>query len=202
LAVSLQLPFSGRLRLVVDCRRVTPFRRKQIVGIAGALPAFVVVALTVKHASYLFAFVSLPADNLAGRLAFAVRWMLLPGICLLFGVIVAGRRGFVPDAIDGTRTPASRSLEINLRYNQNTLEQMILACIVWASLATSLPTVSLVLIPAMATLFAIGRLAFWVGYLIHPMGRAFGMVVTVVPTIASYAWLLWNWSTVPSYGGR
>ena len=181
---------------------VTPFRRKQVLGIAGALPAFLVVALTLEHASNIFAFVSLPEDNLAGRLAFAVRWMLLPGVCLLVGVLVAARRGFLPDAIDGIRTPSSRSLEINLRYNQNTLEQTTLACIAWVSIATSLPAVSLVLIPAMATLFAVGRVAFWVGYLIHPMGRAFGMVLTVVPTIVSYAWLLWSWSTVPAYGGR
>jgi hypothetical protein len=177
---------------------VTPFRRKQVVGIAGALPAFVVVALTFEQAGKLFAFVSLPEDNLASRLAFAVRWMLLPGLCLLFGVIVAARRGFVPDAIDGTRAPASRGLEINLRYNQNTLEQTVLACIAWAGLAMSLPAASLVLIPAMATLFAIGRVAFWVGYLIHPMGRAFGMVLTVLPTLASYAWLSWNWFTGPA----
>jgi hypothetical protein len=171
---------------------VTPFRRKQLVGIAGALPAFVVVALTLDHVNTLFAFIALPSDDLSSRLAFAVRWMLLPGICLLLGVIVAGRRGFVPDAIDGTRAPASRSLEINLRYNQNTVEQTILACIAWASLAISLPVAHLVPIPAMATLFAMGRGAFWVGYLIHPMGRAFGMVLTVLPTIASYAWLAWH----------
>ena len=171
---------------------MTPFRRKQLVGIAGALPAFVVVALTLDHANNLFALVALPSDDLSSRLAFALRWMLLPGICLLVGVIVAGRRGFVPDAIDGTRTPASRNLEINLRYNQNTLEQTVLACIAWASLAMSLPIAHLVLIPAMATLFAIGRGAFWIGYLIHPMGRSFGMVLTVLPTVASYAWLAWH----------
>jgi hypothetical protein len=148
---------------------VTPFRRKQLLGIVGALPAIVVVALTLNHVSTLFAFVALPSDDLSSRLAFAVRWMLLPGICLLLGVIVAARRGFVPDAIDGSRTPASRSLEINLRYNQNTVEQTVLACIAWAGLAISLPIAHLVLIPAMATLFAIGRGAFWVGYLIHPM---------------------------------
>jgi hypothetical protein len=152
---------------------VTPFRRKQLVGIAGAVPAFVVVALMLDHASGLFGFVALPADDLSSRLAFALRWMLLPGICLLLGVVVAGRRGFVADAIDGTRTPASHSLEINFRYNQNTLEQTLLACIAWAGLAISLPLAHIVLIPAMATLFAIGRGAFWVGYLIYPMGRAF-----------------------------
>jgi hypothetical protein len=171
---------------------LTPFRRKQLIGIAGALPAFIVVALTLDHASELFTFVALPADDPSSRLTFALRWMLVPGICLLLGVIIAGRRGFIADAIDGTRTPSSRSLEINLRYNQNTLEQTLLACIAWAGLAISLPIAHLVLIPAMATLFAIGRFTFWVGYLIYPMGRAFGMVLTALPTIGSYAWLVWH----------
>ena len=171
---------------------MTPFHRKQVVGIAGALPAFLVVGLTLEHANSLFAFVVLPADELSSRLAFALRWMLLPGVCLLVGVMVAGRRGFVADAIDGTRMPTSHSLEINLRYNLNTLEQTVLACIAWASLAISLPISHLVVIPAMATLFAMGRGAFWVGYLIYPMGRAFGMVLTALPTVASYAWLAWH----------
>jgi hypothetical protein len=175
---------------------VTPFRRKQLLGIAGALPAFVAVALTLDHAKCLFAFVALPSDDLAARLAFAVRWMLLPGFCLLVGVVVAGRRGFVPDAIEGTRTPTSRSLEINLRYNQNTVEQLVLACIAWAGLVTRLPIADLLLIPAMAMLFVIGRGTFWIGYLLHPMGRAFGMVLTVLPTLGSYAWLAWRMNGV------
>jgi hypothetical protein len=171
---------------------VTPFRRKQLVGIAGALPACVLAALTLDHAGDLFGFVALPADDPSSRLAFALRWMLLPGFCLLLGVVVAGRRGFVADAIDGTREPASHGLEITLRYNQNTLEQTLLAGIAWANLAINLPIAHLVLIPAMATLFAIGRGAFWVGYLIYPTGRAFGMVLTALPTIAAYAWVAWR----------
>jgi MAPEG family len=175
---------------------VTPFRRKQWIGIAGALPAFAVVAWTLDHSRVLFATLPLPPDDSASRLSFALRWMLLPGVCLLVGVIVAARRGFVPDAIDGTRTPTSRGLEINLRYNQNTLEQVVLAGIAWTGLALTLRIQELPLIPAMASLFLVGRMAFWTGYLIHPMGRAFGMVLTVLPTIGSFAWLLWHWSVV------
>ncbi len=171
---------------------MTPFRRRQLLGLAGALPAVLAVVLTLDHAGSLFAFVALPADESSGRLAFALRWMLLPGICLLLGVVVAARRGFVAQAIDGTRTPASHSLEINLRYNQNTLEQTVLACIAWAGLAMSLPIAHLVVIPAMATLFGLGRGAFWIGYLIDPMGRAFGMVLTALPTVVSYVWLVWH----------
>jgi hypothetical protein len=171
---------------------VTPFRRKQLVGISTAIPAFVIVALVLGHAARLFGSISLPADDLSSRLAFALRWMLLPGICLLVGVVIAGRRGFLPDAIDGTRTPASRSLEINLRYNQNTLEQAILACIAWVNLAVSLPIADIVVIPAMAVLFTVGRATFWAGYRIYPMACAFGMVLTVLPTLAGYAWLVWH----------
>ena len=173
---------------------MTPFRRQQLIGIAGALPAFIIVPATLLHARELFAFVALPPDGAADRLAFAIHWMLWPGLCLLAGIVVAARRGFVPDAIDGTRTPASHSLEINLRYNQNTLEQIVLACPAWAALAVSLPLDSLCLIPAMAMLFVVGRAAFWIGYVLHPMGRAFGMVLTVLPTLASYGWLAWQMS--------
>jgi hypothetical protein len=166
------------------------FRSKQLVGLAGALAGFVTVFLVWHYASRWFASVTLPAGNIPDRLVFALRWLLIPGLTLLVGVWLAGRRGFLPDAIDGTRTPASHAFEINLRYNQNTLEQVVLAAIAWTNLAIALPQERLVLIPAMATLFGIGRAAFWLGYLINPMGRAYGMVLTVLPTMAAYAWLV------------
>ncbi len=35
-----------------------------------------------------------------------------------------------------------------------------------------------------ATLFVFGRIAFWIGYLKEPIERAFGLGVTLYPTIA------------------
>jgi hypothetical protein len=163
---------------------------KQLIVMAGGVPAFLTVLVVWRFAPRLFAFAQLPLDNTADRLAFAVRWLLIPGVTLLAGVWVAGRRGFMPEAIEGTRTPSSRSLEINLRYNQNTLEQTVLAVIAWAGLALALHRDQLLLIPAMACLFGFGRLTFWIGYWLHPLGRAFGMVLTVLPTIFAYVWLL------------
>ena len=167
-------------------------RRKQLIGIAGAVPAIVCVVLVLKFAPQLFGAVVLPADAPGERLAFVSRWMLLPGVALLTGIVLAARRGFYADAIDGTRTPRGHGLEINLRYNQNTLEQTVLAAMAWAALAVTLPTARLVLIPAMATLFLAGRMTFWIGYLVHPMGRAFGMTLTALPTVGSFGWLLWR----------
>ncbi|MEG4519195.1 MULTISPECIES: hypothetical protein [unclassified Microcoleus] len=36
----------------------------------------------------------------------------------------------------------------------------------------------------LASLFVLGRIAFWIGYLKEPIERAFGQGVTLYPTIA------------------
>ena len=165
--------------------------RKQLVVLAGGAAGFLAVIVVWRHAAQLFARVAVPADDTASRLAFTAHWLILPGLTLLAGIIAVGlQRAFAADAIDGTRTPVSRSLEISLRYNQNTLEQTLLAAIAWAALAPLLARDELVFIPMMAFLFAFGRIAFWIGYLLHPLARAFGMVLTVLPTLWAYVWLL------------
>jgi hypothetical protein len=170
------------------------FRQKQMRGVVGALCGAITAALVLIDAAHLFPYAWLPTDEEPARLLFALKWLLVPGICLLVGVHGAARRGFFAEALDGTRTPASHSLEINLRYNQNTLEQLVLAAIAWIGLAIVAPIAQLMLIPAMATLFGIGRIAFWVGYLITPIDRAFGMVLTALPTLGTLLWLVWHYT--------
>ena len=51
-------------------------------------------------------------------------------------------------------------------------------------LCTFLDTYSIKLIPILATLFVLGRIAFGIGYLKEPIERAFGLGVTMYPTIA------------------
>jgi MAPEG family protein len=134
----------------------------------------------------------LPEGNDAvARLAYAARWLLLPGLTLLAGVgFVANRRFFTADGIDGSPSPQSRSLDVALRYNRNTLEQVVLAAIGWAGLALALPHDRLNLIAGLAVLFTIGRALFWAGYLAAPWARALGFGLTFYPTVAVYAWLL------------
>src|SRR6185503_18536006 len=129
-------------------------------------------------------------DNEAARLAFAARWLLVPALCLLAGIgLTANRRFFIEDAIDGSPAPQSNALQINLRYNQNTLEQTVLAAIAWSGLALALPHERLGLIPLLAIFFATGRATFWLGYLIAPWARAFGLGLTFYPTVAALIWL-------------
>lgn len=129
----------------------------------------------------------------ADRLAFAVQWLVVPGLLLLvFVSVTAFSRFFVADAFDGTRTPANRFIEINLRVTRNTLEQAVLAAIAWCGLAIALPAEQLAIIPVLAALFAIGRVLFWVGYQIHPVARATGFGITALPTGVALIWLAWH----------
>ena len=163
--------------------------RKQALVFVGMAGAVIVLAVLWSHMSRLP--LPLPdGDDVPARLAFVVHWLLFPGLCLLAGIaMVANRRFFLSSAIDGTRTPESPSLEINLRYNQNTLEQTVLAAIAWAGLSLALPHERLSLIPALACMFVVGRVLFWIGYLIAPWARAVGFALTFYPTVAALVWL-------------
>jgi hypothetical protein len=148
--------------------------KKRLWSAAGALPAVVLVYVVWRHVDALRSHITLPGNDPAPRLAFVVHWLLLPALALLAGVMAAsGWRGVLPGAIDGSRTPAHHAFEITLRYNQNTIEQLVLAAIAWAGVGLAAQTRQLVVIPAMALLFVVGRITFWVGYLVHPQARAF-----------------------------
>lgn len=126
----------------------------------------------------------------AERLALAARWMLVPALTLLVGIgFTANRRFFSPQAIDGGAPSPGSAFDINLRYNRNTLEQTVLAAVAWTGLALVLRPQDLSLIPALAALFAVGRAAFWIGYLMAPWARAFGLGLTFYPTAVALVWL-------------
>jgi hypothetical protein len=64
--------------------------RKQLIMLAGAAPAAVVVVLVCRHAAQLFSSVILPADDAASRLVYVAHWLMLPGVTLLAGLGGAG----------------------------------------------------------------------------------------------------------------
>jgi hypothetical protein len=168
--------------------------RKQLLIALGALAAAVTCLLVAQRALGTHSPAPVPT---ADRLALAWRWLLVPGLTLLAGIgMTANQRFLRADFIDGQK-PADPArpgfMEINLRYNTNTLEQTVLAAIAWTGLALALPPQDLGLIRALAGLFAVGRAAFWGGYLFAPWARAFGLGLTAYPTFAALIWLAFRW---------
>jgi hypothetical protein len=166
--------------------------RKQLAVAVGMGAAVIVLLYLWQHLAKL----PLPrpdGNDQAARLAFVAHWLLLPAMALLAGILaIANQRFFIAGAIDGGRSPGGWFLEVTLRYNQNTLEQIVLAAIAWSGLALVLPHEQLGLIPGLAILFFAGRIIFWIGYLIAPAGRAFGLGLTAYPTFAALFWLAWH----------
>jgi hypothetical protein len=164
--------------------------RKQILVSLGIVAAIVLIATLPGRIDAPESLALAPASDLASRLAYATSWLLAPALCLLAGIVsVAAQRFFVSEAIDGSRKPHSRFLEINLRYNQNTLEQTVLAVCAWLGLAVVAPLNVVAIMPVLAALFVAGRVLFWVGYLVAPWARAFGFGLTFYPTAAILLWL-------------
>ena len=159
--------------------------------------ALVVIGMAAGLAVAVLAWHFLPpvkvAEDMIARLKFAAECLLVPGFTLLIGIgAVANRRFFLTDAIDGGEDFKSRGLDIALRYNRNTLEQVVLVVIAWPLLAVSLPAERVGMLAVLALLFGIGRAAFWLGYLYAPWARAFGFALTFYPTVAAYLWLGWR----------
>jgi uncharacterized membrane protein YecN with MAPEG domain len=133
---------------------------------------------------------SLPGETLAERLAFALRWQMVGLVPLLAMILlIAGARVLWSETIGGD--PQARQLELHVRVQRNTLEQMMLMLVSHLALATLLPREELGLLPTLATLFVVARIAYWVGYVRNPMLRTFGFVATFYPNIYAVVLALW-----------
>jgi hypothetical protein len=76
-------------------------------------------------------------------------------------------------------------LQVNRAVLQNTMEQLLLLLVAHAGLALALDGPALRVIPVLVTLFLLGRITFWAGYLRSPPARAFGFATTFYPTAAA-----------------
>jgi len=124
------------------------------------------------------------------RLEYALKCEVFAALCLLAGVaVIANRRFFLPDAIAGGETP---SIEIDRRYLQNTLEQLVLAIVAHLALVTIVAPESIRAVAILVALFVIGRATFWIGYHRSGPARAFGFATTFYPTVAAYAFVVYR----------
>ena len=153
--------------------------------VLGGVAAAVIGTGTAYALGYAFLGALHPAnDDVASRLAFALRWDVFPAFMLLVGIGRVGNARFKSsEAITGA-TPEEGPLAIDKRYLQNTLEQLALLFIAHLAFATLAPADKLHLLPVAAMWFVIARIAFLIGYHKAPTARAFGFGSTFYPTVA------------------
>ena len=165
-------------------------RDQKIVAVGAASGvATMVVALAVLYLLW----PSGPAgSDLGGRLAFALRANAFAALPLLVSIMVVGNNRFLTEAIDPMLQKEDRTTRINARVVDNTLQQFVLFLAATTALSVSLAEPYLKIIPAAATVFVAARLAFWIGYRIHPLYRAAGMAATGYLNVGLLAFALWK----------
>ena len=130
-------------------------------------------------------------EDLSARMLVALKCCALAALfCLFGGVEAVAHERLQSAAFDPLAGHETMRLRINKQYLQNTLEQAFIAVVAHLALATLVVGPALSLIPVAVLLFAIGRIAFLRGYPKGAGSRAFGMVVTMFPTVLAYLWAI------------
>jgi len=137
---------------------------------------------------------TLPTPGVAGlpaeRLGYGLRANVFALLPLFIMIATVGNSRFLSEAIDPTRHAESRSMEIDGRVVDNTLQQNFLFAIASLALSTVAPSQHLQVVWACAIVFVLARACFWVGYRLNPLYRAPGMAATAYMNLGMIAYVL------------
>ncbi len=162
-----------------------PARRDQLVVAAGMILG-AVLSLLIAWLLWHRIGITPRQIGLDERLAYAAKWALVPGVCLLIGIMMIANLRFFTRGIDPLSGFEDKTFAIWQRYIRNTLEQSVLFVIGITAYSAITYQYWLKLIPIVAVLFVIGRALFVIGYLIKPTYRAAGFAMTFYPIIGLY----------------
>jgi hypothetical protein len=150
-------------------------KSEQKVVIIGALSGIVGMLALVTFLTFHVLPMAEIADTAAARLAYALGANVFAIIPLFVMFITVGNERFLSDAIDPLRHAENRTMEINGRVAQNTLEQNFVFFVASLALSTLVPFAYLQVVWACAITFVVGRFLFWAGYHKNPLYRAPGL---------------------------
>jgi hypothetical protein len=119
----------------------------------------------------------------------AVAWLALAPAVVIFVLVVAvGNARFVSEGIDPLQGKDPHFVVVTNRVLSNTTEQTFIFVLAGMSLIALLPIEQLGAIPALAVLFVVARMAFWIGYLRQALLRAPGMSLTIQINLVLLVW--------------
>ena len=152
-------------------------KTEQKIVAVGAAIGVVAMALSVWALTRILPVPAI-ADTAAERLVYALRANVVAIIPLVVMVVTVANSRFFSDAIDPTRHVESRSLEIDRRAADNTLQQSFVFTVACLALSTCAPLHHLQVVWACVITFVAACAAFWLGYRLNPLYRAPGMSAT------------------------
>lgn len=167
-------------------------REQRRILVSGAL-ALLVVGSTLGASFFVAPALAFP-EALTERLAFALQVDVVLALVLLVAVqrVSSGRYRSAADNRGSAYSQPSEKIAVDAAFLQNTLEQAVIALIVHLAVASSVSGPALIFIPAACIMFVAGRIAFRLAYPHGAGARAFGMVLTVLPSFFGACAVVWG----------
>ncbi len=94
------------------------------------------------------------------------------------------------EAEDPFANAESRAWKINQRVFSNTVEQALIFAPVFVALSIRMAPEDVYMLPALMTIWCVGRLLFWAGYRHSLNARIIGMDWTTVTTMITAIWFI------------
>ena len=141
----------------------------------------------------LSAWIAPTATGPAQRIGLACAALLPALAVLLLMIVVQSTVRVLTGTIDPTTGRDGRFLQVNQRVITNTVEQLTIFVPALMALASRVRPDLMHTVVAIALLFAIARVAFWIGYLLGPRLRAPGMAVTLLLNVLTLGGAAWVW---------
>ena len=179
------LPYGSAMSLELKAKRALTRR---------LIPIGLLVGAATIGLLYLFVPPLRGVDTPVDRLIVVLRCHAVAAVTLLAGIqAVAAQRGRTAamDPIAGAGCE-SRGMQIHARYSQNTLEQLVIFVLTTGALSTFLDAGSIHFVPILTGAFVLGRVLFWVGYLVDPVYRTPGMAINFMVNGLSLVYVLYR----------
>jgi uncharacterized MAPEG superfamily protein len=119
------------------------------------------------------------SDQPADRLVYACGLLAVPAALVAVMVMAVALSRLVTGALDPLTDPEHRIQRINQRVLSNTVEQTAIFVPALLALTSRIDMEFTAALPLLTGLFILSRLIFWAGYLIDPLYRATGMIMTL-----------------------
>ena len=132
----------------------------------GAIAASVVISLVLWFALYRFLPPLEGMNDLGGRMLVALKCVAAATLfCFVAGIEAIAHERLQSAAFDPLAGHKTRRLQVNLRYLQNTLEQLIVFAVGLFGLAAYLSGAEAMRVVVATTIvWVLNRFAFWIGY--------------------------------------
>nr|XP_056700638.1 uncharacterized protein LOC130473130 [Euleptes europaea] len=127
--------------------------------------------------------------DLASRIAFALRCLLIAGIPILLGIALRASSALCLDSLSPLDA-RSRTVLLHQMFVAASVDQFAIFCLNLVVTATFLPQEHLRLIPICAGLFSVGRFCYWVTLHLCSAYRGFGFGLSFFPSLSMTAYNL------------